>query len=212
MENVATETMRSSRPAADAALFRLEGRYWTLEFGGRRTCLPDSKGLRSLAILLREPARKFYSRQLVHLVEAPQDPPFCTVDRRQLRVISREASLGPQLDDCARRQYRDHIKSLREQMQDAVECNDVCRAERLREEIEILTEALAAAFGFGGRARPAGDCDERARQKVRKNIKAAFDAVTQTHAALGRYLVSHVKTGRYCWYDPDPDRPIRWTF
>ena len=212
MESVATETMCSSRPPEGAALFRLEGRYWALEFHGRRTCLPDSKGLRLLAVLLKNPGRKYYARQLLQLVEAPQDLPLRTLDRRQLRVISREASLGPQLDDCATRQYRARIQSLREQLQDADECNDLCRAELLRDEIERLTAALAAAFGFRGRDRPVGDCDERARQKVRKNIKASFDAVRQTHAALGRYLTSNVKTGRYCWYDPDPDHPIRWTF
>ncbi|MGH7133832.1 MAG: hypothetical protein ACREJO_18030 [Phycisphaerales bacterium] len=211
MVNWTPDAIASRESGNDIGVFRREGRYWTLVLGGQRTCLPDSKGLRSLAILLNEPRRRFYARQLVHLVEAPQESPVGSpIDHTQMRVVNREAALGPQLDERARRQYQSQVESLREQLEDAITCNDSCRAGLLREQLQMFADQLASAFGLGGRDRPAGDCDERARQMIRKNIKAALDAIGETHAGLGRHLTNHVKTGRYCWYDPDPDRPIQW--
>jgi hypothetical protein len=52
---------------------------------------------------------------------------------------------------------------------------------------------------------------ERARLAVTKRIKAAVKAIHTHHPALGYHLSTAVKTGAYCVYLPDPDRPIVWT-
>lgn len=52
--------------------------------------------------------------------------------------------------------------------------------------------------------------DERARLAVTKRIKAAVKNVDAHHAALAYHLRTTVKTGAYCVYLPDPERPIVW--
>jgi len=44
-------------PAPSAAVFRREGDYWTIEYGGAVCYVPDSKGLGYLAALLRHPGK-----------------------------------------------------------------------------------------------------------------------------------------------------------
>jgi hypothetical protein len=196
---------------SSAALFRREGRYWVLAYEGVRTCVPDSKGLRVLAILLADPNREFCARGLVHLVESPRpERSALAIDRNEAHIVDSEPGLDPLLDEQAKRTYRDHIASLREQIDEAMACNDPCRAGQLRERLDMIVRQLAAAVGLNGKDRPVGDNNERARQNVRKNIKSALVAIHAVHPALGRYLDRHVKTGRYCSYQPDPDRPVAW--
>lgn len=196
---------------SSAALFRREGRYWVLAYEGARTCVADSKGLRLLAILLRDPNHEFCARELVHLIERPRpERGALSIERNELHIVDTEPALDPLLDEQAKRTYRDHIASLREQIDEAMTCNDTCRAARLGEQLDMIVRQLAAAVGLDGRNRPIGDHNERARQNVRKNIKSALVAIHAVHPALGRHLDRQVKTGRYCSYQPDPDRPVAW--
>ena len=56
-----------SQPAADepAMLFRREGDYWTVAFGGKVVRMRDAKGLGYLARLLRHPHREFHVLDLL---------------------------------------------------------------------------------------------------------------------------------------------------
>lgn len=48
-------------------VFRREGEYWTIVFGGEVIRLRDTKGLRYLAVLLRQPGRPIDAVELVTL-------------------------------------------------------------------------------------------------------------------------------------------------
>jgi hypothetical protein len=61
------------------------------------------------------------------------------------------------------------------------------------------------------RARLRSDSD-RARLAVTKAIRYAIRKVERAHPPLGRILAATVKTGTFCRYEPDPQRPIRWIF
>ena len=63
-----------------------DGRVWLLEWRGRRSTVPDSKGLRDLAVLLARPGRAV---PVLDLVEAAGGPPAAAAG----------ADLGPVLDD-----------------------------------------------------------------------------------------------------------------
>jgi hypothetical protein len=191
-------------------LFRREGRYWILGFRGERAIVPDSKGLRALAILLAYPRREFSASRLVELTELPEWSGAIACGEETRGIF--ETSLGPLLDDRAERAYLKEAESLREQIDEALEANDFHRAAVLREHLEMILDELRRARGLGGRRRPIANNEERARQKVRKNIKAAIDSLRRAHPPLSRHLSTFVKTGRYCAYDPDPDQPIRWAF
>lgn len=194
-------------------VFRRESAYWTIVHEGRRCLLPDSKGLRLLAVLLDDPGREFYVFDLACGAEpvwtdVKRGP---VVDRSEAGAMGIEGDLGPLLDRRATREYRHEIESLKEQLDEAVEFNDTEKACRLREQVKMFADQLAEAVGLGGRNRPIASPEDRLRQRVRKNIKAAIEAIREVNPSLGHHLDTHVKTGRYCSYSADPEHPLRWT-
>ena len=81
---------------------------------------------------------------------------------------------------------------------------------RLEHEIETLGQELERAFGLGGRARRAGSAAERARLDVTRAILTAIRKIETHSARLGRHLVTAVRTGAFCAYEPDPGHRLRW--
>ena len=89
----------------------------------------------------------------------------------------------PLLDAEAKAAYRQRLGDLRAELAEAERCHDLGREEQAREEIEALTQQLAAAMGLGGRDRPAGSAAERARSTVSKRLRAVFHRIaTRTPA------------------------------
>ena len=56
----AVATMFQSTSLPEQAIFRKEGEYWTVGYGGNAFRLKDTKGLGYLAHLLRHPAAEFH--------------------------------------------------------------------------------------------------------------------------------------------------------
>jgi hypothetical protein len=180
--------------AAEPGVGRLhrDGAVWQVEWRGRRSTVPDSKGLRDLAVLLARPGRAVPVLDLV----AAGGPPVAG------------SGLGPVLDDTARRAYRRRLADLEREIDDAEADADLGRRERLRAERSLLADELAGALGLGGRPRIAGDPAERARKAVTMRIRAAIRAIAARDDALARHLRNTVRTGRLCSYEPDT--PVTW--
>jgi hypothetical protein len=45
---------------------------------------------------------------------------------------------------------------------------------------------------------------------VRKAIGTALDAIHSADPVVARHLITHVRTGVRCSYEPDPDAPVEW--
>src|SRR5262249_55993092 len=73
---------------------------------------------------------------------------------------------GTILDATARAAYRRRLAELRDELEEAAAYGDLGRSDRLRTEMEFLTEQLASAMGIGGTARRVGGPSERARSAV----------------------------------------------
>jgi tetratricopeptide (TPR) repeat protein len=198
------ETSTSSA-SADAAVFRAEGDYWTIAYAGRELRLRDSRGLRYLAELLHHPGREFHATELVRLAARDASAPSHPIGEFDQRAVSL-GDTGETIDDQARREYRRHLESLREQLEEACANNDVARAERLREEIAAVAHALSST----PRGRRVAAHAERARLTITKGIKAALAKIQANHPVLGRHLVATVRRGYVCIYAPDPRHPITW--
>ena len=160
------DAARTGPAAADATAptsgrLHRDGPVWLLEWRGRRSTVPDSKGLRDLAVLLARPGRAVPA---LDLVEAAGGPPAAAAG----------ADLGPVLDDTARQAYRRRLGELDREIDEAESDADLGRLERLRTERSLLADELAGALGLGGRARIAGDPTERARKAVTMRIRAAI--------------------------------------
>ena len=216
-----TQSIRS----VQKGIFRKEGEYWTVGYGGKSSRLKDTKGLGYLAHLLRHPAVEFHVLDLVGGIAGHHDDnenetdqlahglPRGDGDLEQAGIhVGSLGDAGEMLDDQAKVAYRRRLSELREELEEAKELGNVERAERAEDEIDTLTKELSRAVGLGGRNRRAASASERARQSVTKTIKAVLDRIAQSDRALGEVLSRCIKTGTFCSYQPDSDFPIAWEF
>ncbi len=177
---------------ATANLFRREGEIYTIEYDGKVVRARDSKGLRDLERLLREPGREVH---VLDLVGAPTALPG--------------GDAGDAIDARARAEYRQRLEDLDAEIAEATDANDRGRVDRLQYERDFLIDELSGALGLGGRPRRVGEVHERARKAVSARIRLAIDRLAAEHPALGRHLANSVQTGTYCCYRPE--RPTTWT-
>ena len=175
-----------------AGLLRRTGRQWLIGYGDVRFELPDAKGLGYLSRLLAEPDREIHVLDLVGAGSA--DP----------------GDAGPLLDQQAKSAYRQRVRELQQEIDEAQAWNDPERAARAEVELEALTRELAAGVGLGGRDRKGATAAERARVSVRKAIAASVAQIRERNTDLGLLLSTTVRTGTYCRYTPDPRLPVVW--
>jgi len=189
-------------------VFRREGEYWSVAFEGEAFRLKDAKGLRYLARLLALPGREIHALDLVGVEEgvalSPGGSPGRGLEGSGL------GDAGEILDDRAKAAYRIKLKDLEEDLVEAEGFGDIERAAKAKEEIDFLTQELAAAVGLSGKDRVAASAAERARVNVTRAIKAALVRVREHSPTLGKHLQVTVRTGTFCSYTPDPRLPVSW--
>ena len=184
------------------AVFRREEGFWTVAWQDAVVRVKDTRGLRYLAHLLARPGREVH---VLDLVAAVQNEPEHAA-RRHLAT----ADAGTVLDATARAAYRRRLADLRDELEEAGAYGDLGRTDRLRAEMEFLTEQLASAMGVGGAARRVGGPSERARSAVTQNIRSTLKRLVQAVPALHEGLARRIRTGAFCAYEPDPSRPVAW--
>jgi predicted ATPase/class 3 adenylate cyclase len=193
--------------------FRHEGEYWTLVFDGVVCRLRDMRGLHYLAYLLQHPNDDIHAFRLATGDEASAETQHSSARPPTADALSLSTSdSGEMLDAQARATYKQRVEDLQAELEEAVTFHDQGRIDKLREELDFLTNELAHAVGLGGRARRVGSPVERARTTVTKAIKNALKKISEHHALLGQYLTRTIKTGTFCAYAPDPRSPVSWQF
>jgi hypothetical protein len=198
---------RTATPADEAAVFRREGDVWAVSWAGRTVRLRGARGFAYLAVLLRHPDLELHATDVVRLATGDQvgeGPP--TRPDGELATSADLGHAGTLLDARARDEYRTRLTELREEVAEAEGLNDLGRAERLREELEMLLQQLAG----GKRGRTAAAHGERARVAVTKGLKRALERIAASHPELGRHLTATVRRGYFCVYRSDPARSVRW--
>ena len=191
--------------AAYTATLRREGRGWVAACGAARTRLRDTKGLRYLAELLRNPGVERHALDLIDRVEGVTAA-ATGVDRRHL------GDAGELLDGRARRAYRHRIEALRSEIDDALAAGSDEQAHALQSELDELVQQLAQAFGLGGRARRAASAAERARLNVTRALRSATAALAEALPEAGNILDRRLRTGLYCAYEPHASDEVHWAF
>ena len=185
------------RPVPDSGVFRPEGEYWTVLYLGKTIRLKHLKGLDLIAYLLSRP------HQEVHVLELSKVADLGTNGIAKVANHTDDGSdLGPMLDNSAKQAYRQRIRDLREESEQARAFNDSERASKIDEEIRLIARELVRAIGLDGRDRKVGSSVERARLRVTNSIRWATNKISGQHPALGRFLVRNIKTGTFCSYDP----------
>jgi tetratricopeptide (TPR) repeat protein len=194
--------------AADAAVFHREGDYWSISFDGQTARLRDSKGLRYLARLLKDPGKQFY---VLDLVAAGTTTRHASSDGGSL-VVPDGGDAGELLDRRAKEAYRRRLVEIDEDIAEARAMGNVERVAQADAERDCLIRELARAVGLGGRDRRAGSASERARSAVTKAVRHALTRIRGHNSSLGDYLDRTVRTGTYCAYMPESRGSVAWKF
>ena len=198
------------QPDLGGNLFRREGDYWSVLFGGHTVRVRDLKGMRYLARLLAEPGREHHVLDLVAAETGPGGP----VDSGQAVDLPRSAvgDAGALLDARAKEAYRRRLAEIDDDIEQARATGDAERAAQADAERDFLVRELARAFGLSGRGRRAASASERARVGVTRAVRQAMARIGEHHPQLGEHLRRTVRTGTYCAYSPDPHAPAGWRF
>ncbi len=178
-------------------VFVRDGAMWSLSYGGVSVRMRDAKGLSDLAVLLAAPGRQVPAAELIAAAGAGR------AGLADLRLGADEV-----LDATARRQIRDRLASLGEDIAEAESWNDPERAARARAERDALLRELTAAAGPAGQPRLLGDQSERARKAVTARIRDVMARIERVHPALAGHLMESVTTGVRCSYSPPT--PVSW--
>jgi tetratricopeptide (TPR) repeat protein len=165
---------------------------WLVGRGDDETAIPARRGLEHLHALLFRPGEEVSA---LHLAGGET-------------VV--QAGLGEIVDAQALAAYRCRLAEIDSELDDADVSGDARNGARLAAERDALLAEVSAATGLGGRPRMTGSSAERARVAVRKAIATALDAIHGADPVVARHLTSHVRTGLWCCYEPDPDAPVEW--
>src|SRR5260370_19666056 len=142
-------------------VFRKEGEYWTVGYGGISFRLKDSKGRGYLAHLLRHPAVEFHVLDLAGGIASRPEEEETNLSVHGLARgaedlekagihIGSLGDAGEMLDEQAKVAYRHRLSELRKGLDEAKEVGNVERAEKAEQEIDALTAELSRAVGRGG--------------------------------------------------------------
>ena len=195
---------READVPASTSLFLREGQYWTIRHRGETATLPDRKGMRYLAELLHARGREVHVLELLRVAEP--GPPGRGSPEMLLGGGAEDAILDPR----AKREYRQRLLDLREDLDEAESRNDLEHVSRIKAEIDMLSHELASAAGLGTRDRNMPSPVERARVSVTKAIRGAVRAIATDCPGLGRHLEASVHTGRLCSYAPPGEAAPDW--
>jgi hypothetical protein len=198
-----------ARPVlASETVFRHEGDVWAIVYAGDSFRIRDMKGLHYLSRLLAEPGREFLALDLA--LEQSAQQAALSGGGGELRSAAR-GDAGTMIDAEAKAAYQARMRELADEVAEADALGDAERADRAREELDLLARELARAVGLGGRYRSAASASERARLSVTRAIRHALAGIAEKSKALGEHLDLTVRTGTYCSYRPDPLLEIGWT-
>jgi AAA ATPase domain len=198
------------QPSAVDAVFRHEGEFWTIAYGGQMFRLRDVKGLRYIASLLASPGRDIHVLELVSVATERRADARARLAEDDL-VASWPSDLDPLLDDQAKKDYGRRLEELEEELEQARDWGDTERAARLEDELDLLTQELARAVGLRGRDRTFSSPAERARISVRKAIRTAIRLIDKHCPELAAHFEASIQTGRSCSYATPGDRPPSWS-
>lgn len=180
--------------------FQCKGDYWDICFGGRHALLSDSKGLQYIHDLLGNPNP---TRAASAIALAGGD----------LELADVEHTFDPVMDDETRRQCMARLKEISQERDTAEKnCDQAC-IERLDDEVDEITEQLAAATGLRGRDRRLGPASpaRRASNAVRQAMRRAYEHMRKSECNLS-HLVLHLNEsirpeGNAFAYRPEPTAP-----
>ncbi len=117
------------------------------------------------------------------------------------------------IDAAAKMAYRQRLRELREDLDEAEMSHDQGRIEKIQDEMACLEHELKKAVGRYGQNRPPQyDERERARLCVLCAIKRIVTKLDEDLPTLSDHFRRTITTGYYCTYEPQPFDFVRIEF
>jgi len=177
-------------------VFRRDHNLWTIAYGDEKVQLPHRIGLEYIAMLLQHPGSLLPTTQLEAMSKcAPAVMPSVNVD-------SLAGSEAPEeiLDATSRREYEQQAQELALKIQEARDRGDHTQAEKLTQDLEMITDQLRADRGLGGKPRKQYPSLEKARQRVTHAIDSAIKSIATQCPTTAAHLGSNIKRGNSMVY------------
>ena len=176
---------RAGSPPQPVAILRRGERTWTISYRSQKVTVPDLKGWRDLATLLRHPGVDVHVLELTG-AEVVAGAPGEAADRRAISA------------------YRARLVDLEDDRTEAEHHHDPARIERIDAERAALLDELGRVTGLGGRPRQLGaTAGERARKAVSARIRDAIRRLEPLIPELAAHLDRSIVTGTWCRYRGD---------
>jgi hypothetical protein len=180
--------------APPANALALRGQFWEITYEGRTAIVEDCRGLRYIALLLRDArpdSGPIHAKELVAL----------TTGQAGATELERKDEV---LDDVARRQLLGRLQDVAAERDRACAAENFDRAEALDAEYERIAEELSRAQSPSKARRGAtfSDAGEKARKAVGKAISEAIARLASQPglAPLAEHLSSSIRKGQWLSY------------
>lgn len=184
-----------SKPAAAPPVtdtlrqFKKAGEMWFLQFDGVGipVTVRDRVGMAYIALLLRSPGSSFRCLELQAIVRGgPKRTP--RMDHGDKAALHDDESCEYEiLDPRTRREYKERLKSIEQELDKADANIDIGKVERLRREKDAIIEEIKALTTIHGSGRKFSTPREKARKAVSRAISNAFDAIERRHELLAQH-------------------------
>lgn len=173
----------------------LRGQFWEIRYEGRTAIVEDCRGLRYIALLMRDarsPSGPIHAKELVAL----------TTGQAGVTELERKHEV---LDDAAKRQMINSLREVAAERDRACAAEDFDRAEALDAEYERIANELSRAQApakAGRRSAAFTDAGEKARKAVGKAISEAIARIASHPelSPLAEHLSSTIRKGQWLSY------------
>lgn len=197
-------------------VFRKDGQKWTVTFEGTTAYLDDTKGMRTLWVLISHPGEDYTAVELDDAVEGITPPPRGTDAAIASQLLWEDGlssqglpHAGEAADGKAIEQVENRLEQLKVEIAEAEKRGDQESIFRLKSERKECRRYLNYAVAKGGRPRLARDKHANVRSRVHNRIIRALEVLEVHHPALHLHLhKSAIKTTPSFAYRPDRD--IDW--
>ena len=183
----------------------LRGDYWEVTFKGRNVILQDCRGLRYIALLIRDAGPNkgpIHAKELVALASG--------YERAAVELEMDDEVL----DKAARNQLIERLEQIAAERSLACASDNLDRAAKLDEEYELIADELSAAGGQRRRQGVFSHAGEKARKAVSKAISEAITRIASRSelAELATHLTGTLHKGQWLSYSGTFDWKIDFSF
>lgn len=168
--------------------FRRDDDFWWVAFKTKPRPVKDSTGMPYIANLLARPNEVLSAMHLEALESG-------------LHELVRTGTRGEQIDKETLRDSHERLKAIGNELDDAIEFNDVAAITALQTEREDILGYVNKATGLAGNIRDDGDA-KRSGDSVSRAIRRALMEIDKKCPEAAEHLRTHIQTGIDLVYSP----------